>query len=180
MMPSWQTPAIVVVFLTWSLSPPTELADAARREALWRGLLPKAVRSLTNQDVAGMPPRPLPTSPPLSADTSGANPTPTASEATKKDDAHDEGWWHARITAARQARERNQLLAESLQSRADALTNEASARDDPAQRQQLYEQRARVLGELGHMKEQVAADQRAIDAIQEGARTQNVPAGWLR
>ena len=181
MMSLWQTPAIVVAFLTWLLMPPNGFADAARREALRRELLPKAARTLTNEDVAGMPRRPLPTLPVSSADTPAANPTPAAPDATKRDaEVHDEGWWHARITAAGQALERDQLLAESLQSRVNALTNEWSARDDPAQRQQLFEQRTRTLSELDSMKEQILADQKAIDAIQEEARTQNVPAGWIR
>jgi hypothetical protein len=184
-MSLWQTPAIVVAFLTWLLSPPNGFADAARREALRRELLPKASRSLTNQDVAGMPRRPLPTQPVTSVEGPAGSAAPAASDAakdaTKKDlEAHDEGWWHARMTAARDALERDTLLAESLQSRVNTLTNEWSARDDPAQRQQLYEQRTRALNELDHMKEQILADQKTIDAIQEEARTQNVPAGWIR
>jgi hypothetical protein len=184
-MSMWQTPAIVVVFLTWLLSPPGGFADAARREALRRELLPKASRSLTNEDVAGMPRRALPTAPVTSADPAAGAVTPAApdaaKDATKKDvEAHDEGWWHARMTAARDALERDQLLAESLQGRVNSLTNEASARDDPAQRQQLYEQRTRAVSELDHMKDQLLTDQKTIDAIQEEARTQNVPAGWIR
>jgi hypothetical protein len=180
-MSLWQAPAIVVVFLTWLLSPPTGFADAAAHEAVWRALLPKAARSLTNQDVAGMPSRPSPSPPPSSAELSGSNPTPTSPDAAKKAvETHDADWWGTRIAAARAARERDLLVAESLQSRVNALTNEASARDDPAWRRQLYEQRARVLAELDQMKEKIAADQTAIDAIQEDARTLKVPAGWLR
>jgi len=133
--------------------------------------------------VAGMPRRALPTAPVTSAESPGTitPAAPDAKDPTKKDvEAHDEAWWHARITAARDALSHDQLLAESLQSRVNALTNEWSARDDPAQRQQLYEQRTRTLNELDHMKEQIIADQKAIDAAQEEARTQNVPAGWVR
>ncbi len=162
-MSLWQTPAIVMAFLTWLLSPPTSFADAARREALRREALPRATRVLTSEDVSRMPRRPSPTPPIASAGTSAATPAPAAPDATKKDlETHDEVWWHARITAARDAFERDQLLVESLQSRVNALTNEWSARDDPAQRQQLWDQRARALGELEHMKEQIVTIRRPL------------------
>jgi hypothetical protein len=180
-MALWQTPAIVVAFLAWLLSPPAGFADAARREAQRRELLPKAARSLTNEDVARMPRRPLPTPAVSPVEIPGASPTPAGPDATKKDlETHDEGWWHTRLTAARDALERDQLLAESLQSRVNALTNEWSARDDPDQRDRLYQQRTRVLDELERMKGRIGDDQKTIDGIQEDARRQNVPPGWVR
>src|SRR6266496_2100964 len=98
-MSIWQTPAIVIAFLTWLLAPPSGLADVSRREALRRQFTPASARSLTNQ------------------------------------------------AAARAALERDQLLLDALQSRINTLTADASARDDPAQRAQLYDQRTRVLTE---------------------------------
>jgi hypothetical protein len=189
----WQTPAIVVAVLTWLLTPPTSFGDAARREALRRELVPKAARSLTNQDVAMVPRRPLPTPPapdtPTPAATDAAGKDKDAAKAGEKDagkdaakdsESHDEPWWHARMSAARDALERDRLMAESLQSRINALTNDASARDDPAQRQQLYDLRARTVVELDHLRDQVTSDQKVIDSIEEDARQQNVPAGWIR
>ena len=188
-MSLWQVPAIVLAVLTWLFSPPSNLADAARREALRRQVMPKATRLLTNQQVEALPQRSAPTVPSDPAAVP-ADPTDAAAgvatraalpEVPRKDvGTRDEAWWRAQVATARGALERDQLLADSLQSRINALTADASARDDPAQRQQLYEQRTRALTELQHMKEQIVTDSKAIDAIQEDARKQNVPAGWVR
>lgn len=178
-MSIWDVPAIIVSLLVWLQSPPVSLADAANREAVRRQLTPKSTRSLTNEDVERLPRRPLPTPPELSepAVTPAA---PVAPKAPEPEEVRDETWWRERMTAARQALERDQLLAESLQSRVNALTAEWSARDDPAQRQQLYEQRIRVLAELDRMKAQLLADTQAIADIEEDARRQNIPPGWIR
>jgi hypothetical protein len=184
-MSMWQTPAIVIAFLAWLMSPPATLADAARREALRRQLTPKATHSLTNQDVANAPPRPLPTVPASVAATLAEEAPAAASESnapgSKKDtETHDETWWHKRMTAAQDELNHDQLLADALQSRINALTNDASARDDPAQRADLYSQRNRTIDELEKMKQQIATDKKAITAIQEDARKQGIPPGWIR
>jgi hypothetical protein len=62
-MSDWQIATIVLTFLSWFAAPPTSLGDVARREALRRQLMPKSTRTLTNLDVASVPPRPLPTMP---------------------------------------------------------------------------------------------------------------------
>jgi hypothetical protein len=84
------------------------------------------------------------------------------------------------MARARAALARDQLLAEALQSRVNALTADWSARDDPAQRQQLYDERIRVLEALDRMRERVASGREAIAGIEEEARLENVPPGWLR
>jgi hypothetical protein len=189
-MTMWQIPAIVLALLTWLLSPPTGLADVARREALRRQLTPKPTRSLTNLDVASLPPRPLPTVPAPPVEVAIPGTASSAAEAPKKEEAskkegesaetHDEAWWRGRMTAARASLERNQLLFDALQSRINSLTADASARDDPAQRALLYEQRTRALAELDAMRELINSDKKAIEQIQEDVRKQGVPAGWIR
>lgn len=176
-MSLWQTPVILLAFLMWLQSPPANLADAARREALRRQLLPQATRSLSNADVERVPSRPLPT-PPSEAEISPA--APAAAEPAAASDTHDEAWWRTRVTQARVTLERDQLLVEALQSRINGLTADWSARDDPAQRQAIWEQRERAIGELARMKDQVTADAKAIEAIEDEARRQNVPAEWVR
>ena len=192
MMVMWQTPAILIAVLLWLQAPPASLADAARREALRRELMPKAVRSLTNRDVDSVPPRPLPVVALPVPDVSTAKPTAAAPDAaakgeTGKADAtgkagetRDEAWWRTRMTTAVQAQDHDRLLAGALQSRINSLTNDWSARDDPAQRQQLWEERERTIAELKNLQEQLAADQKTIEQIEEDARTEGVPAGWLR
>ena len=107
-MSLWQTPAIVVALLIWLNTPPASLADAARREALRRQLMPKATRVLTNEDVDRVPARPLPTAPPA-ADVSSAVPTPAAPDAPRAPEAaRDEAWWRDRMVAARETLARDE------------------------------------------------------------------------
>jgi hypothetical protein len=128
--------------------------------------------------------RPLPT-PPADDAAPGKPEAPDASEsaepAVKPDsDTKDEAWWRSRMQQARAALDRDQLLGEALQSRVNALTNEWSARDDPAQRQALWDQRELTLQELTRMKDQIEADRKAIDDVQNEARKEDVPAEWVR
>jgi len=189
-MSMWQVPAIVIALLTWLLSPPTGLADVARREALRRQITPKPARSLTNLDAASLPPRSLPTVPLPPGESAGSANTATGAEEAKKEESpkkatestetHDETWWRGRMAAARASLERDQLLADALQSRINGLTADASARDDPAQRTQLYELRTRALAELDAMRDQINGDKKTIEQIPEDARKQGVPAAWIR
>ena len=180
-MTEWQIVAIVTTFLTWFASSPKDLADAARHEALRRQMTPKATRTLTNLDVASVPARPLPTVPVSEIDLpAGGKASDTVPEPKGASETHDEAGWRARVSSARDALERDQVLADALQSRINGLTAEASARDEPRQRALLYEQRTRALAELDNFKRQLDADRQAIVDIQEDARKQGIPAGWIR
>ncbi len=180
---------VLVAWLAWLQAPPISLADASRREALRRQLAPASVRRLTNEDVERLPRRTLP-SPPSTQD-DGANPSSRAAGGTgtktagpaaagKAVPAHDEQWWRDRMAQAREALDRDQLLSEALQNRIDGLSADWSARDDPAQRRALADQRERALHELDLMKERIAADRKDIADTDEEARRQDVPPGWLR
>lgn len=189
-MSQWQMTAVVLAVLAWWVSPPSSLGDLARREALRRQMMPTSTRTLTNQDVSALPPRALPSAPasgPPSEPAAGepaAATKPSASSDRREEGAsagpHDEAWWRAKIAAARAALERDQLLADAMQSRINALTNEVASRDDPAQRAVLIEQRLRAVTELDHLKKAFEANRKAIDDITEDARKQGMPAGWIR
>ena len=75
---------------------------------------------------------------------------------------------------------RNQLLADALQSRVNALTTDFVNRDDPLQRAAIAADRERTLAELERLRKQLVDDEQAIDDLQREARRANVPAGWLR
>lgn len=84
------------------------------------------------------------------------------------------------MTALRETLERNQILAEALQSRISALTTDFTNRDDPFQRSALAADRDRAVAELERLEKQLIADEEAISDLQTEARRANVPAGWLR
>jgi hypothetical protein len=84
------------------------------------------------------------------------------------------------MTAARSALERDQLLADAMQTRINSLTADWSARDDPAQREVLFQARVRAVAELDNLRKQIVADREAIAGIEEDARRQGVPAAWIR
>lgn len=92
----------------------------------------------------------------------------------------DRAYWHKRITDAREMRDQAQLLLDAMQSRINALTADFAARDDPAQRAQIEQQRAQALSELDNLKKALKTANDTIDNIQEEARRAGVPPGWLR
>jgi len=187
---AWQVPAIVIAVLTWLFAPPADLADAARREALRRQFTPRSVRSLSDADADRLPPRPTPEPSALAGADAASSARPSAAvegknEVPAKDSApagsaHDESWWHERMATARAALARDELLADALQTRVNVLTSDAAARDDPAQRGVLLDQRTRTLAELNAMKEKIAQDRAAIEQVQDDARKEGVPPGWVR
>ena len=84
------------------------------------------------------------------------------------------------MTAARAALDRDQTLADAMQSHVNALQNDAASRDDPAQQAELRRRLTAALAELEKLKAQIVADRQAILDIQDEARRLNVPAGWIR
>jgi hypothetical protein len=160
------------------------LADAAFYESLRRIFTPPATRSLTMSDLpasAVVPPAamiPLPPGAsqgePAKADEKSADaPRPAEPEVT-------ETMWRARMTAARESLERDDVLAAALQSRINALTTDFIGRDDPAQKAELNKQRSRAIGELDRLILQIEKDKLAIAAIEEDARKKGIPPGWIR
>jgi hypothetical protein len=194
MMTLWQTPAVVLILVTWFTSPPTNLAEISQREALRRSLTPKSVASYSNDNMRPdlFPVRvteaaAAPTSE-VAVTSGAASTTPTTttvaaaptSEATVQTVALDEKAWRARMTQARSTLDRDQGLVEAMQSRINSLQNDVVNRDDPAQQGAMRQTLAKALGELERLKVQVVSDQKAISDIQAEARRANVPPGWVR
>jgi hypothetical protein len=167
----WQAPAVFVVF-TWLSLPPGTLGNAGRQEALRRSMMPNSIASLSLYEP------PANTAPAGSAAPSPAvTPSPGL---VPEEPARDEKWWRARAAAARAALERDQTLADAMQSHINSLKNDVVNRDDPAQQALLRERLASALVELDRLKEQIEADRQAILDIQEDARRKGIPAGWIR
>lgn len=95
-------------------------------------------------------------------------------------EAPDEAEWRARVAAVRQSQERAELLAEALQNRVDALWVDFTARDDPAQRAVLDQDRQAAMQELADTQNQIEALTQELTDIRNEARRASVPAGWLR
>lgn len=92
----------------------------------------------------------------------------------------DEASWRARITAARNELARAQTLRDALQSRVSALNTDFVNRDDPAQRRVVTADRQSALAALDGMRSEIQEHQKAISDIEEEARREGVPPGWLR
>jgi hypothetical protein len=92
----------------------------------------------------------------------------------------DEAYWRKRIQAERDALARAESFATALQSRINALSTDFVNRDDPAQRNQIGADRQKALAELDRVKKEIVDHNKAIAEIQQEARRENVPAGWVR
>jgi hypothetical protein len=195
----WQTPAAVLALVVWLTTPPTNLADIARREALRRQLTDRSIGSFTNADlpptVVVMTPEATPPpvagagedEPPVTAGaaaaTAGAPGSAAAAPTTAEDRKNDrtgEEYWRKRMEDARAVVERNQVLLDAMQARINALNTDVVNTDDPFQQGQLRQQLARALSELDKLKRDVDAGNKAIKDIQTEARKQRIPPGWVR
>jgi hypothetical protein len=92
----------------------------------------------------------------------------------------DEAYWRKRIQAERDALARAESFATALQSRINALSTDFVNRDDPAQRNQIGADRQKALAELDRVKKEIVDHNKAIAEIQQEARREKVPAGWVR
>ena len=175
-----QVPAVLLVVVTWLTSTPTSLADAARHEAFRRQVAGPSIANFTN---ASLPPaRPAPSRPaPVVAPPPSESPPPESAAGAEPDEpVRDEAWWRTRMANTQTALERDQVLADALQSRVNALQSDVIFVDDPAQQAVLRQQLGRALGELERLQEQLEADRQEIADIREEARRQGVPPGWIR
>jgi hypothetical protein len=187
MMSQWQLPAIVLTIVTWLTAPSPTLGDLARREALRREMTPKSAHTLVSDDLP--PDLAAPVSVPVSLTppdeaappaTAGATAGAPAGAGAAPSASHDEKWWRDQITQARQALERDRTLADAMQGRVASLTTDFVNRDDPAQKSLVEATRVKALLELDRLQKQIAADEKAIEAIQQDAHRQGVPPGWIR
>lgn len=160
------------------------LGELALKEQQRRKALKAAGKVLTKEDLP--PPTPLaqPSAPPVSG---APAPTPTSSataEAPKpaapQEEPKDEAWWRQRITRAREDLRRNEMFAEALQTRINALTSDFTSRDDPYQRARIADDRQKAMAEFDRVRSEIELQKKKIGDIEEEARRASVPPGWLR
>ncbi len=113
---------------------------------------------------------------------SGAAATEPATPAASPEaaGAGDEERWRNRMAEARQALEQAERRAAELQTRVNRLWADFTARDDPAQRAALEQDRAAALDELEATEAEADELARAIIDLRDEARRAGVPPGWLR
>jgi hypothetical protein len=176
------------------------LADVAKKETERRQGGKAATKVYTNGDL-----KPI-AEPAPDADTASAAPADTAASADKKpadargdakadakdnkaakdakasDKGEEKGqeYWSGRMQALNEQLSRDRLYAESVQTRINSLTADFTARDDPAQRQLIAEDRDKAVSELSRLRKQIDEDKDAIGSLEEEAHRAGVPPGWLR
>jgi len=181
----WQTPAVVLALLSWLSSPADGLGDIAQREAFRRQATQRSSSSLTNLNGAPseIPPAAVTLGPAeaVPADAGGkAVEAGKPSDPSKDEKPKDENWWRTKMADARTALDRDQLSADALQSRINALKNDSVNLDDPIKQARARQDLGRALDELDRVTKQIDADRKSITALQDEARRANVPAGWIR
>src|SRR5262245_59439361 len=92
----------------------------------------------------------------------------------------DQAYWGGKMRALNEQLERDRLYAEAIQTRINSLTADFSARDDPAQRALIADDREKAVSELSRLRKQIEEDKDAIGNLEEEARHAGVPPGWLR
>jgi hypothetical protein len=170
------------------------LAEIARQEQLRRKTIKgTSSKVYTDKDLRRGSPSQAPATGSGSSGASsapGSTPVPDAqapagggADAKPKDGAADksaEETWRTRMNQAREALRQNEVFAEALQTRINALTSDFVGRDDPLQRAKIGEDRQKALAELDRVKSEIESGKKAIFDIEEEARKASVPPGWLR
>jgi hypothetical protein len=163
------------------------LGDVAKREAERRKSAPSAGKVYTGDtlrpDPSSRPPAPQAKTVPPAADAppaAGVQPDDAKPETADPTAKPDEKVWRARIQGERDALQRAEMFAEALQSRINALSADFVARDDPAQRNQIGNDREKALAELARVRQEIEDHTKNITTIQDEARRAGVPAGWVR
>ena len=110
------------------------------------------------------------------------SPPAAAPEAPAKtpEETKDEAWWRARVSTVREDIRRNEMFAEALQSRINALATDFANRDDPFQRLKIADDRQKALMELERVQADSDRLRKQLADIEEEARQAGVPPGWLR
>jgi hypothetical protein len=164
------------------------LADVARQEEERRKAIKQPSKVITNQDLGAAPAVHLP--PPESqAGAAAKAKTAAAVEADKAEaakepkesgPAKDQAYWSGRMKELQAQLARDQVYADALQSRLNALTADFVNRDDPVQKTAIANDKQKALDESNRLKLQILDDKKAIADLQEEARRASVPPGWLR
>jgi hypothetical protein len=152
--------------------------EEARRKAIKAPGKVYTTETLTRSGQNVTPPPPAATQPAQTPAPAAGAQASTPSNAT--DPNRTEAYWRKRIESERTALSRAEIFADALQSRINALSADFTARDDPAQRAVIANDRDKALAELERVKQEIQQRTKAITAIQEEARKAGVPAGWVR
>lgn len=158
------------------------LGELAKKEQARKKSLKVPTKVYTKEDLPpGAVVVPVAPGAPATGATTPASATPpdAPAEAPKPDEKGEE-WWRQRMTQAREGLRRNELFAEALQSRMNALAIDVANRDDPAQREQLSLERQKAVQELARVQGDIEKVKKEIADIEEEARVAGVPPGWLR
>ena len=171
------------------------LGEVAKKEADRRKAQPAAGKVYTNKDLPASAQAPAPASgtgtaapvDPVAAATAEKPAEPKPQGETKPEggtkpegETKDEAWWKNRMMSTREELRRNEMFAEALQTRINALSRDYTSRDNPAQRRQIGQERAESLSELNRVKQDVERGKKQVADIEEEARKAGVPPGWLR
>lgn len=192
---AFSTAFFVCLFVSYAHA--QSLGDVAKKEGERRQGVKPSGKFITNKDLPTVPPpSSAPSVTPDAGRAAGTDAAADADGAAKdgkdakdaKDDKGkdakagptDEKAWADRVKKAREELQRDQMFAESLQSRINALTMDFVNRDDPSQRDQIGVERQKAIDELDRVKKSVLDKTKAIADIEEEARQAGVPAGWLR
>jgi hypothetical protein len=193
----------LVAFAVPALAQTPSLGDIAKKEQERRKGSKQPAKVYTNEDLKAVPGAPATetgssdgapavAAPADSAQAASADSGQKEAKAADKDaksadkdagappDAKDEEAWHTRMTGARDEQRRNEVFAEALQSRINALTTDFAARDNPVERTQIADERQKALAELERVKNDIEKNKKTIAEIEEAARKAGVPPGWLR
>lgn len=157
--------------LTTAVAPPTAV-EAERADGSEQANEPGAATAPGGATAAQAPADPA-AGGGLAATGPAAAPGPAAA-------ARDAAYWRERITAAVEAGRRAELVAAALQNRVDGLLAEFTARDDPAQRARIEQDRRDALSELERAKAEIDRLAQEVADTREEARRAGVPPGWLR
>jgi hypothetical protein len=154
--------------------------EQERRKAL-QGKGQDKGKVITNKDLPPSAHKPAAAQPaPAAGDQKPADETTPAGQPPAGGEEKDETWWRGRMTQARESLRRSEMFLEALQSRINALSADFVARDDPAQRARIAEDRQKALAELDRVQTDIVEQRKQIEDIEEEARKAGVPPGWLR
>jgi hypothetical protein len=166
------------------------LADVARKEEERRKAVKAPSKLYTNDDLRRYPTttppdadKPATPAPPATGEPAAGPPASGASGAAvgaAPSVDRGEDYWRGLITEARARLERSKGYFDALEARVADLTTQFYARDDSEQRAAIWSQRAKILADMDHLKQDMADQEKAVAKIEEDARHANVPPGWIR
>jgi hypothetical protein len=182
--------ALVTAFAISAAAQAPALGDIAKKEAERRKALPPSGKVYTNKDLPESARKPAPSPGPVSTPAEAAAPAERADvtapqpgseqPAKAETEQKDEAWWKARNAGLQEDLRRNQLFAQALQSRINALTRDfTNASNGPRQRQ-IGDERREAMAELDRVLQELEAGKQRIADLEEEARKAGVPASWLR